>query len=304
MTPQILVEARIYDITSKDKLDLGVEWNAGRNTIYSDSVVASGKTVTPTLPPGTIGATKTGDAGTEPFTTGIFRGDAKKTSSTTGILKFGWLNDNVDIDMSIKAQQENIDIKLLANPRILVLDNEKATIDIISEIPYQQLTETQQGGQIGTTSFKEIGVKLEVTPHVAIRDEMIRLHLKPVFSVRGEDVTVPGATGKYPVVDKRTADTKLLVKNGQTVVLGGLRKRDITKQINKVPLLGDLPLVGALFKFTGEDTVNSELVVFVTPWIIKQQPVMSQGEQDAYKITDFKSPKPTYTGAETSENKK
>jgi type II secretory pathway component GspD/PulD (secretin) len=133
---------------------------------------------------------------------------------------------------------------------------------------------------------------------------MIRLHLKPVFSVRGEEVTVPGTTGKYPVVDKRTADTKLLVKNGQTVVLGGLRKRDITKQINKVPLLGDLPLVGALFKFTGEDTVNSELVVFVTPWIIKQQPVMSQGEQDAYKITDFKGPKPTSTGAESGENKK
>ena len=287
MTPQILVEVRIYDITSKDKLDLGVEWNAGRNTTYSSDA---------------IGATKTGDI--EPFATGKFRGDTKKTSSTTGVLKFGWLKDGVDIDAIIKAQQDNINIKLLANPRVLVLDNETAKIDIISEIPYMQLTSTQLGGSTASIGFKEVGIKLEVTPHVAIRDEMIRLQLKPVFSVRGEDLTVSDYFGSYPVVDRREADTKLLVKNGQTVVLGGLRKKNVTKQINKVPLLGDLPLAGALFRFTGEDTVNSEIVVFVTPWIIKQPVVLSQGEQDAYKITDFKGPEPTMTKAEKPEKAK
>ena len=130
MTPQILVEARIYDITSKDKLDLGIEWNAGRDTTYYTGT-------DPVVPPGTMGNLKTGD--TEPFTTGIFHGDTKKISSTTGVLKFGWLKDGVDIDAIIKAQQENIDIKLLANPRILVLDNEKASINIISAY-----TETQK----------------------------------------------------------------------------------------------------------------------------------------------------------------
>ena len=70
-----------------------------------------------------------------------------------------------------------------------------------------------------------------------------------------------------PVIDKRDAITTLLIKDGQTVVLGGLRKKDVTKQINKVPLLGDLPLLGALFRFEGEETVTSELVVFVTPRI-------------------------------------
>jgi len=296
MTPQILVEARIYDITSKDRLDLGVEWNAGRNTTYytggEDALV----------PPGTMGETKTGDI--EPFTTGIFRGATGKTSSTTGMLKFGWLKDGVDIDAMIRAQQENIDAKLLANPRILVLDNVKATIDIVSEIPYQQLNQGQSSGQsFGTTEFKVVGVKLEVTPHLA-RDEMIRLQLKPEFSVVTGTVDVgdPSQGVKYPqpVVDKRTADTTLLVKNGQTVVLGGLRKKTVTKQINKVPLLGDLPLAGALFRFTGEDTVNSEIVVFVTPWIIKQ-PVMSKGEQQAYEVTEFKGPKTTTTRAEKEQ---
>jgi type IV pilus assembly protein PilQ len=286
ITPQILIEARIYDITSKDKLDLGVEWNAGRDTGY---YTGTGLVV----PPGTMGNLKTGD--TEPFTTGIFRGDTKKTESTTGVLKFGWLNDNVDIDMIIKAQQENIDAKLLANPRILVLDNEKATFDIVSEIPYIERT-------IGTTTtetvqYKKVGVKLEVTPHVA-RDGMVRLHILPEFGV------VVGYLSGAPIVDTRKVDTIALVKNGQTVVLGGLRKKDIKKQINKVPLLGDLPLAGALFRFTGEDSGNSEIVVFITTWIIKQQPVMSQSEQDAYRVTDFKGPEPTMTKAEKPEKAK
>jgi type IV pilus assembly protein PilQ len=300
MTPQILVEARIYDITSKDKLDLGVEWNAGRDTQYynqyTDYADGESKAV---VPPGTMGIPKTGN--NEPFATGIFRGATEKTSSTTGVLKFGWLKDSVDIDMVIKAQQNLISAKLLANPRILVLDNEKASINIVSEIPYQQLTESALGGSMGTTAFKEVGVKLEVTPHLAERDEMIRLQLRPEFSIKTSDVvltTTSGGVGyPQPVIDKRTADTKLLVKNGQTVVLGGLRKKDVAKQINKVPFLGDLPLAGALFRFKGEDTVNSEIVVFVTPWIIKQ-PVMSQREQDAYDTTEFKGPKPADTKAE------
>ncbi|UCE98922.1 MAG: hypothetical protein JSV82_06970 [Planctomycetota bacterium] len=284
ITPQILVEARIYDITSKDKLDLGVVWEAGQRTGYGDS----GTTDVGTNPTDEI----------SPFITGVFSGATAKTSGTTGILRFGWLNPNLDIDVLLKAQQNKIDAKLLANPRVLVLDNEKAQIKIISEIPYQELTESSQGGTIGTTSFKEVGVELEVTPHLT-RDEMIRLDLKPVFSVKVDDVTFTsaGLTYPQPVVDKRTADTILLVKNGQTVVLGGLRKKEVGQQTNKVPLLGDLPLVGILFRFEGEDTVNSELVVFITPWII-EQPVMSEIEQQQFEVTEFRGPRVTHTRAD------
>ncbi len=92
-----------------------------------------------------------------------------------GTLRFGVLNDAVDIDLALSILHKQVGAKLLANPRILVLDNEKATIDITSEIPYQRLTESAMGGSMGTTEFKEVGVKLEVTPHLAARDEMIRL---------------------------------------------------------------------------------------------------------------------------------
>jgi type II secretory pathway component GspD/PulD (secretin) len=290
MTPQILVEARIYDITSKDKLDLGVEWQAGRATTYGATGITG------------VGANPTA-GGTDPFTTGIFSGATGKTSGTSGALRFGWLNAGVDIDVLLRAQQNNIDAKLLANPRILVLNNETASIKIISELPYQELTESALGGSMGTTAFKEVGVELVVTPHLAAGDEMIRLNLKPKFSVRTDEVVIIGtSTNQFPqpVVDRREADTTLLIKNGQTVVLGGLRKKEVTQQINKIPLLGDVPLFGALFRFEGEDNIISELVVFITPWIV-EQPVMSETEQQQFEVTEFKGPQPTSTRAETAE---
>jgi type IV pilus assembly protein PilQ len=331
MTPQILIEARIYDITSKESFDIGTEWYIGRNTPITEitRTKTSGQTGAQTNDSTTTDSTTTsttettssvtsGDDTTEtakdswrmgpdgktplpyrksnPFIGGQFNKEAEG-----GTLSFGVLNDAVDIDLALNILHKQVGAKLLANPRVLVLDNEKATIDIISEIPYMQLTSTQLGGTTASTSFKEVGVKLEVTPHVAIRDEMVRLHLKPVFSVRGEDMTIPGYTGSYPVVDRREAETKLLVKNGQTVVLGGLRKKETTQNIRKVPLLGDLPLFGELFRSSSEETDNSELVVFITVWIIKQPVTMSQSEQDAYHVTVFRGPKPSLTEAEKAK---
>jgi type IV pilus assembly protein PilQ len=284
ITPQILVEARIYDITSRDRLDLGIKWEAGRNTTYN----ANGNPDITTR--------------TDPFLTGSFDGTTAKTESTTGELRVGWLNPSINVDFLLKAQKENVNAKLLANPRILVLDNETANIKIVSEIPYQELQETSAGGSIGTTAFREVGVELDVTPHLASRDEMIRLHLKPVFSVVTGEVQVAGVGVSYPqpVVDRREATTTLLIKNGLTVVLGGLRKRETSRQINKIPILGDLPLIGFLFRFEGEETITSELVVFITPSIV-HQPVMTQDEHKAYKVTDIPGPQPESTRAETAE---
>ncbi|MFC1737785.1 secretin and TonB N-terminal domain-containing protein [Planctomycetota bacterium] len=285
ITPQILVEARIYDITSKDKLDLGIEWNAGRNTDYGTSGV------------GGIGVNP--DIRTDPFLTGVFSGATGKTSGTAGVLRFGWLNAGIDIDMVLKAQQNKINAKLLANPRVLVLDNHTANFKIISELPYQVLTESAYGGSIGTTSFKEVGVELNVIPHLT-RDGMIKLQVQPMFSVKVDEVTFAGTgTISYPqpVVDRREANTTLLVKNGQTVVLGGLRKKDVTRQVNKVPILGDIPLVGLLFRFEGEDTITSEMVVFITPHIATT-PVLSEREQQAYDQTNFSGPEVDFTRAE------
>jgi type IV pilus secretin PilQ/predicted competence protein len=289
VTPQILVESRIYDLTCKNDLDLGVEWNSGSNTTYYTDQQA-------VVPPGTMGNIKTGQ--TYPFETGMFRGDTAKTTGVTGLLKFGWLSNNLDIDATIKAQKDITDAKLLANPRILVLDNETATISIISELPYQELTQTSGGGNIGSTSFKDVGVKLKVTPHLA-RGDKIRMKVVPEFSVKTGDVTFASGVLTYPqpIVDTRTAETTLLVDSGQTVVLGGLRKKDVSKSLNKIPLLGDIPIICYAFRFEGETTTNSEMVVFITPKIVNDAS-MTEREKKQYDITEFKGPEPQQSRAE------
>ncbi|MEN6387183.1 MAG: secretin N-terminal domain-containing protein [Phycisphaerales bacterium] len=286
ITPQIEVEARIYDMTSKDLSDIGVEWQAGLNTDFGTKATD----VT------NIGIDPTGS--TSPFTTGTFLGATGKTANTTGALRFGWLNSGIDLDVLIRAQQQNIEAKLLANPRILVLDNEKANIKIIQEIPYQELTETSGGGSMGTISFREVGVELEVIPHLT-RESLIRLQLMPKFSVQTGTVDVGSEDKSFPqpVIDKREAHTTLLIKDGQTVVLGGLRKKDVSKQVNKIPLLGDLPVAGYAFRFEGESTITSELVVFVTPRLIEKSG-LSVLEQKQFEITDFNGPEPFKTKAE------
>lgn len=271
VTPQIMVEARIYDVTSKDRLDLGIQWLAGTATTYGADVPATGKT--------------------DPFTTGIFNGTTNKTDSTSGLVRFGYLDENLDIDAIIHAEQEDIRAKLLANPRIMVLDNQLAEIKIVEEIPYQELTQTSGGGNIGTTQFRDVGVELRVTPHLT-RDGLIRLILNPVFSIRTGDVLIPGSPGiaNQPIVAKRETTTTALIKDQQTVVIGGLKKQDVNTQVNKIPLLGDLPLLGALFRFRGESTVNSELVIFITPTIINE-PILGESEKRQLESTNFESPR-------------
>jgi type IV pilus assembly protein PilQ len=279
-TPQILVEARIYDITNTDGLDLGIEWTAGRNTGMGITA-ATGETV--------------GFSRSDPYIDGTFNSSTNKAVGATGTLNFGLLNEHINIDTLMSAQRIKDAAKLLANPRILVLDNVAATFDVIREIPYQEL---QQGGyqSFGTTEFKEVGVKLQVTPHLT-KDGKVKIHIVPEFSVQVDNVslTLVGASGTggitmpQPVVDKRKADTTALVQDGQTVVIGGLRKQEITQEISKIPLLGDIPLVGWIFKFEGEQTVNSELVVFITPRII-EEPVLTDTETRYLEATEIVGP--------------
>ena len=290
MTPQVLVEVRIYDITSKDNMDLGIDWYAGRRTNrdgfgypMNDDIIAEKG-----------GADTYIGSRTDPsLAAGFSAGTSNTEASTQGYLRFGLLNDNIDINAILRAEKENIDAKLLANPRILVVDNEEATFDIVTEHPYVERTITA-GSTTETVKFKNVGVKLVVTPHVAGKN-MLRLNIAPEFSVLVTRVQV--ATSNVPVVDTRKVNTIALVRDGQAVVLGGLRKKETSKQVNKVPILGDLPVLGNLFRFEGESTVNTELVVFITPRIITE-PILNDMEQKALDITEFNGPKPTNTKAE------
>ncbi len=277
-TPQVMVEVRIFDITTTEAFDIGVEWVAARHTPLTEVTRTNDHSVTD----GVISDTFTENTEdkswlidseendlirrSKPFTGGSF------SPSEGGTLRFGLFNDMIDIELALTMLQSEVKAKLLANPRVLVLDNETAQFKIVSEIPYTERTGSSTG-QMTSITFKEVGVQLDVTPHIC-RDGVIRLDISPEFGVVTEQVQIEGSGIERslapPVVDKRFAKTIALVNDGQTVVLGGLRKLETRTTIKKVPILGDLPILGGLFRSETDSEEINELVVFITTTIIKE----------------------------------
>jgi Bacterial type II and III secretion system protein len=173
------------------------------------------------------------------------------------------LSRHLDITAVILALQQANDARLLADPSVAVLENEEAIFQSVSEIPYQQLTQTQQGGQIGTTAFKDAGISLRVKPKIAA-DGTIEMQVAPEFS----RLTGFTPVDNQPIIDRRTANTVLRVANKQTVVIGGLRERRDVGDFQGIPYLKDVKLVGRLFRSRDTTVHESELVVFICPEII------------------------------------
>ena len=232
--PQVMIEVLIVNVKLTDELKMGVDWTA------------LGKT-------GTIANTS--------FTQDL--------SATTGTNPFGQLSfSKVTGDWTftglIDFVETNKDVRILANPKVLVLNNHTATIDSVEEIPYQELTETSAGGAIGTVSFKEAGIKLEVTPQIT-DDGYIIMHVKPEQSAQTGTFTIENS--ETPIIETRRTETTLRVKDGQTIIISGLRKSEPSVVESKIPILGDIPLIGVLFRKVDTDIIESELGVFITPHI-------------------------------------
>jgi type II secretory pathway component GspD/PulD (secretin) len=345
VTPQVLVEARIYDISSTEGFDIGADWSFGRNTpitsigdtktlsrtdTASNPIYTSETTITDTVD--TVDPTNTGtvtvtETTISPATTGYEISneteraiDATKAwqqntaggvtgadsylyrkskpfvggdfeALTGGTIRLGLL-DTVNVELALNILRSEVGAKLLANPRILVLDNETAEFRIITQIPYTEVSTTGNTAT-QTVKFKDVGVELKVTPHVT-RDGMVRLNITPEFGVRVGSTTPP-------TIDTRKVNTKALVKDGQTVVLGGLRKREVSQEVHKVAVLGDIPILGGLFSDVQEEVVTSELIIFITPKIFTE-PTLSVRERKGLEATEFSGPKITYTRDEKDDN--
>jgi type IV pilus secretin PilQ/predicted competence protein len=322
MTPQVLVEVRIYDITSQEGFELSPEWSVGRNAPYTAdtfifpdevTVTETGRSDSWQERTTKIVGTERGDPDnyTETMTEHTWTDPAEETETTYappsaittnyrrkpfvggsfdretgGTLRFSVLNDAVDIEFVLSILHKQVEAKLLANPRVLVLDNETADFEIIREIPYRELRQVAREDPITYTEFKNVGVHLQVTPHIA-RDGMIKLHIMPEFGV-----LVSQDPNGVPTIDTRRANTIALIKDGQTIAMGGLRKRETTKDVSKVPVLGDIPVVGGLFKSETESRVIRELVVFITTRIVTE-PVLSATEKKQLEATEFAGPEMT-----------
>jgi type IV pilus assembly protein PilQ len=231
------------------------------------------ETVYEQIPPG-YGSTYQRPRGAKPYVGGSFdrvRG---------GTLSFSLLNDSIDLEFALNILKKQLEYKVLANPRILVLDNETAHFEIGRQVPYRELLQVAREDPITYTAFKSVGVQLNVTPQIA-DDKMIKLHIVPEFGTLVSQNAVSVLTSKddfgrdvyqnvlgAPTIDVRRTDTVALLKSGQTIAIGGMRRRETSRDISKVPLLGDLPLLGNLFRSHTESVSISELVVLITPRII------------------------------------
>jgi general secretion pathway protein D len=239
--PQVRIWAMIYDCGLEDVERIGVNWNA---RFFGRSVRADGS------PADQIGLSS-------------LTAVAPAMGVPNGALTLATLGSNVEVNAIINALNTSSDSKLLADPNVVAANHESAKIEIVTEIPYQQLTEGLEGGSIGTTAFREAGVTLEVTPHIA-RDDTISLAINPKFSV------LAGFTenDEQPIIDRREAKTTVRVHNGETFVLGGLRQRTKIQNRSGIPYLKDRKYIGKLFRFRQDTFRESELLVFITPQII------------------------------------
>ncbi|MFN3189036.1 MAG: secretin N-terminal domain-containing protein [Aureliella sp.] len=180
-----------------------------------------------------------------------------------GLMSLTTINDYGQLSAVLQALETAEDTRLLADPNVVVMNHEQANISIVTEVPYQQLTQGIDGGTIGTTEFREAGVTLSVTPHIA-QDQTISMLVNPSFSL------LTGFTDgdNAPIIDRREAQTTVRIGNLQTLVLGGLRQRTRLSEKSGVPGLSRIPLLGHLFKYRRSTARESELLVFITPEIV------------------------------------
>jgi general secretion pathway protein D len=168
---------------------------------------------------------------------------------------------------------EDRDAEFLANPRVVTSNNQKAEIKITRAQPVPQLNFNEQTAQAVFSGFqdKEFGNKLTVTP-VINKDNYISMMVKPEISNKVGDAsfTFSGSTVVSPIIDKRELESNVVIRSGDTLAIGGLLQDESTKGRTKVPLLGDIPGIGYLFQERLNSRTKRNLLVFVTPTIIKQ----------------------------------
>gem|GEM_PF-5238385 len=199
-----------------------------------------------------------------------------------GMMTLGILGGDFQLDGVIAAEVRSNNATILADPKVLVLNNETAMIEIVTEYPFQEITQSTQGPPVATTEFKDIGTTLQVTPRITHENTLILRILPQESSIRG--FTNDG----IPIEDSRRTETSVLLDDGQTVVVGGLRSIARTDTVTKVPWLGDIPLLGAVFRNTVTSQSNTELLVFLTVHIVKGvPPELTPYEQEKFNEIDM-----------------
>jgi protein transport protein HofQ len=270
---QIMIEVVLLDVKLDDETEIGVNWEM--------------------LTPGDHDAV---------FRQNLnFGTPAASSTTSTGIGSNLWLLWGNDIRNVIHVLQQKNNVEILASPRVMVVSGQTATIEAVEEIPYQEVTDTSQGGTAAMTStqFKNVGVKLTVGATLT-DDRFILLKVNTEQNVQTGTSVLVAATSGVPIVDTRKVESSLLLEDGQILVIGGLRRKETQKQTNQIPILGNLPIIGLAFKATDTVQNSSELLVILSPHIYKGERPTDAEREKYNEITQ----RPLLTIPEVVENKK
>lgn len=248
-TPQVLIDAQIIEISPSDKFEMGVDWNFLIEKYFQARA---------SLPINTANT--------------LFLGTASKDPTEKGDFKAV-----LDILRTIG------DTKVLSSPRIMALNNQEAKILVGTKDAY--ITSTTSQGASGTTvtsqavNFVDVGIKLFVTPIIS-RDGFVTMKIKPeISSAIRTSITSENQVTQIPIVTTSEAETTVMMKDGVTLIIGGLQKDSRTKTVRKIPVLGDIPLAGFFFRSTSDELTKTQLVILLTPHIISGESTYSDFSQ-------------------------
>jgi general secretion pathway protein D len=249
---QALIKVLFLEVTHKDDVDLGVEFKNAHTAADGDKSVLSS----------------------------LFGVASETEGGIVSILQS-------DLQVTLRAIAEVSKLNVLSRPSILARNNEEATITIGQEVPFIRNSRITEAGQtINTVEYEDIGIILTVTPHIGSAG-LIELDVAPEISTTTGDTVAISDTVSAPIFAKRSAETHVVVPSGRTVVIGGLMEDQTTATVKKVPLLGSIPWLGALFRRTVTSKSKTELLIFLTPTLVDSSAAltaMSTAEQDRHGL--------------------
>jgi len=272
--PMVYIEGLIMEVSVSKNFNLGVEWRgmqstgaiSGFDTGQSAAIIGSGGLGAGggynIIPETTIGtATTTGTTGS----TVNFPGGFSVGILGAGISIAGVLLPNIGAVLS--TYQNDSDISVLSTPQLLTLDNEEAEINVGQNVPYLTRQEKSQTGiDYNNYEYKDVGITLNIVPHIS-EDNFVRLKLNEQTT----SIIASESTTGLPSTLKRAAKTTVVVKDNETVVIGGLIGDSTNLSQYKVPLLSSIPLLGWLFKSVSSTRDKTNLFIFITPHIVRTQ---------------------------------
>lgn len=285
---QVLVEAIIVEMEVRDGQDLGLQWLfANDNGFFGSSISADdarARNIAGAILPedggdGTDGGVTTGD-----FNVGALAGALAQSPGVS--LGWGVIDDNLSMTVILNALKEKSNANILSTPSLLTLDNQEAYITVGQNVPFVTGSFTSTGTGDGaqnpfqTIERENVGITLKVTPHINEGDSVVLDISQEVSSLSNTSVVLQASD---LITNERVLQTKVLAADGRVVVLGGLIKDDVQDASQKVPLLGDIPLLGRLFRNDAVQVIKTNLLIFIRPTIIRDDEQLAGATAEKYR---------------------